>query len=183
MATRVMTAYYYVGRDKDTIPINFSAWTEETDGYQHTAAKIGMGVVNQHVNVQGNHSAVIRDIAAKSNILLKNSGALPLTGKEKVTAVIGEDSSSNPGGPNACGDRGCDTGTLAMGWGSGTANFPSLVAPIDAITSAVGTNGKVVSAINNYDIQAISAAASGADVAIVFCQLGFWRRLHQRRRQ
>lgn len=30
-------------------------------------------------------------------------------------------------GPNSCPDRGCDEGTLAMGWGSGTADFPYLV--------------------------------------------------------
>lgn len=30
-------------------------------------------------------------------------------------------------GPNACEDRGCDRGTLAIGWGSGTAEFPYLV--------------------------------------------------------
>jgi hypothetical protein len=30
-------------------------------------------------------------------------------------------------GPNSCTDHGCDKGTLAQGWGSGTADFPYLI--------------------------------------------------------
>lgn len=37
---------------------------------------------------------------------------------------------------------GCDNGTLAMGWGSGTANFPYLVTPDAAIQAEVIQNGK-----------------------------------------
>lgn len=36
-------------------------------------------------------------------------------------------------GPNGFADRGGDDGILAMGWGSGTANFPYLIDPLSAI--------------------------------------------------
>lgn len=44
--------------------------------------------------------------------------------KLSVLAVVGSDAGPNPNGPNGCangaGDRGCDQGTLALGWGSGS---------------------------------------------------------------
>lgn len=72
--------------------------------------------------------------------MLKNNGALPLTGNERLTTVFGEDAGENGWGPNGCGDRGCDNGTLAMGWGSGTANFPYLITPQEAIKAEVRAN-------------------------------------------
>lgn len=47
-------------------------------------------------------------------MLLKNEGnALPLV-KPKSLAIVGQDAIVNPKGANACVDRGCNTGTLAM---------------------------------------------------------------------
>lgn len=84
-------------------------------------------------------------------------------------AIIGEDAHDNPGGPNACSDRGCDIGTLAMGWGSGTANFPYLISPNTALKSqALKDGSKYTNISNNYDLDAVTAAVTGADVAIVF---------------
>ena len=66
-------------------------------------------------------------------------------------------------------DRGCDVGTLAMGWGSGTANFPYLIAPNTALKAQAAKDGsKYVNISNNYDLGAITAAVAGTDVAIVF---------------
>jgi Glycosyl hydrolase family 3 C-terminal domain len=57
-------------------------------------------------------------------VLLKNDdGILPLN-KPTSLAIIGYDAINNPDGINACEDRGCNNGTLAMGWGSGTAEYP-----------------------------------------------------------
>lgn len=128
MATRIMAAFYYVGRDEAQIDINFSSWTRDEYGYLHYAAQEGFQLLNEKVNVQANHKAAIRNMAAKGTVLLKNvDGILPLSGNEKFTAIIGEDAGPNPLGANGCPDRGCNEGTLAMGWGSGTANFPYLV--------------------------------------------------------
>lgn len=81
-------------------------------------------LVNEHINVIDDHASVIRRVGQQSTVLLKNEGALPLTGSEKQVGVFGYDACSNPAGPNGCNDRGCNNGTLAMGWGSGTAQFP-----------------------------------------------------------
>lgn len=74
--------------------------------------------------MQGTHKTVARAIARDGIVLLKNTNnALPLK-KPASLAIIGQDAIVNPAGPNACVDRQCNTGTLAMGWGSGTADFP-----------------------------------------------------------
>ena len=124
MATRIIAAYYLVGRDKNAVPVNFNSWNKDTFGYRHYVAEEGYGLINQHVDVRAEHRNNIRESAAKSTILLKNEGVLPLNGREKFTGVFGEDADNNAWGPNGCPDRGSDNGTLAMGWGSGTADFP-----------------------------------------------------------
>ena len=99
-------------------------------------------------------------MAAKGTVLLKNNGALPLTGKEKLTTVFGSDAAENGWGPNGCSDRGCDNGTLAMGWGSGTANFPYLITPLEAIKAEVRWNrGAFEDVIDDYAYDQASALA------------------------
>lgn len=64
--------------------------------------------------MQGNHKTVARAIARDGIVLLKNEGnALPLN-KPATLAVVGYDAILNPQGANACVDRKCDNGTLAM---------------------------------------------------------------------
>lgn len=171
MATRIMSGYYYVGRSDSTPEPNFSAWTLDTVGPRFWESGANVTTINYHVNVQANHASQIRVQAARGTVLLKNTNkALPLTGSEKFTAIIGEDAETNPLGPNGCGDRGCDDGTNALGWGSGTANFPFLVSPNQAISKYVLAHGgkDVQGTFDNYDIGTITSIASQADVAIVF---------------
>jgi len=73
-------------------------------------------------------------MGAASTVLLKNkNGALPLgehAGKsaERNLVLIGSDAGPGRMGPNEFSDQGgVITGTLAMGWGSGTANFTYLI--------------------------------------------------------
>ncbi|KAF2009164.1 glycoside hydrolase family 3 protein [Aaosphaeria arxii CBS 175.79] len=169
-ATRIMAAYYYVGRDKVAKPTNFNSWALDTYGFQHFFAKEGYGLINQHVDVRDGHTQAIRLSAARSTVLLKNEGGvLPLSGKEKFTAVFGDDSTENPYGPNGCPDHGCDNGTLAMGWGSGTAFYPFLVTPLEAIKSEVLANGGVIqSVVDNWAYNQIDALAKQASVSLVF---------------
>ncbi|KAH6675714.1 putative beta-glucosidase A [Halenospora varia] len=172
MAVRIMSAYFKVGRDPNvdgkTI-VNFNSWSQDTYGYIHPQANEGYQQINYHVNVQDGHARLIREIGGASTVLLKNTNnALPLK-KPKSVAVIGEDAHDNPAGPNACGDRGCDVGTLAMGWGSGTANFPYLIAPVTALRAQAQKDKTLfTNASNNYDFDAITRAVSSASVAIVF---------------
>jgi len=115
MVTRILAAWYYVGRDNNTVDINFSSWTLDTFSYEHYYVGKSWGLVNEHVDVRAEHGALIRDIGARSTVLLKNvRNTLPLTGKEKLTTVFGEDAGFNSLGPNGCSDRGCDMGTLGM---------------------------------------------------------------------
>ena len=168
-ALRIMAAYYYVGRDQIEVPVNFDSWSRDTYGNSHFYGKTGYGLINQHIDVRGDHFRAIRRVAAKSTVLLKNSGVLPLSGTEKWTAVFGNDATENESGPNGCPDRGCDNGTLAMGWGSGTADFPYLVTPLDAIKSEVASNGGVIQSVtNNWAYSQITQMAKEASVAIVF---------------
>lgn len=113
MVTRIMASYYKL--DQTNLPkVNFDYLTEDTY-YQGQ-------LVNEHVNVQGDHGKLIREIGAAGTILLKNTNhALPLNAQKiKSLAVFGSDAGPNPEGPNSCGDRGCDSGTLVVGWGSGS---------------------------------------------------------------
>ncbi|KAL8935612.1 MAG: hypothetical protein Q9216_005338 [Gyalolechia sp. 2 TL-2023] len=170
MATRIVAAWYYVGRDQSQVPINFDSWTTDTFGYQHYVAEEAFGLINEHVDVRAEHATLIRQIGSASTVLLKNNNsALPLTGREKFTAVFGNDAGGNPLGPNGCPDRGCDNGTLAMAWGSGTANFPYLITPETAIQNEVVSNNGVFQSItDNFAGTQILSLASQASVAIVF---------------
>lgn len=171
MATRIMAAWYYVGRSDSSPQTNFAAWSLETVGPRNFEADANITVINEHVNVQANHAAQIRSQANRGTVLLKNTNnTLPLTGTEKFTGVFGEDAEVNPSGANACGDRGCDVGTMAMGWGSGTANFPFLIGPLSAITKKVIAKGgpDVQSVVDNNNIGQILTVAAQAEVAIVF---------------
>ncbi|KAF2476968.1 beta-glucosidase [Lindgomyces ingoldianus] len=170
MATRIMAAYYLVGRDRTQVPVNFNSWSLDTFGYEHAYAMTGYGQINQHVDVRDEHYLAIRSAAARSTVLLKNTnGSLPLKGREKFTAVFGDDAGDNDLGPNGCPDHGCDNGTLAQGWGSGTAYFPYLVTPLDAIKNEVIGHGGVVQSVTaNWAYDSIVALAKQATISIVF---------------
>ncbi|KIM33816.1 glycoside hydrolase family 3 protein [Serendipita vermifera MAFF 305830] len=155
MATRILAAFYLTNQDEGFPATNLYSWNF-TDPR------------NQHVNVQGDHASIIRQIDGASTVLLKNKGSLPLK-KPRTMAIIGSDAGPNPDGPNACADRGCNTGTLAMGWGSGTAEFPYLVDPLSAITTHASADGTAItSSLSDSDLAAAASAASGKEVAIVF---------------
>jgi beta-glucosidase len=61
-------------------------------------------------------------------------------------------------------------GTLAMGWGSGTANFPYLVTPEQAIQNYILTQGRgeVFAILDNFAQSQINTLAAQASVALVF---------------
>ncbi|KAJ9151984.1 Glycoside hydrolase family 3 protein [Pleurostoma richardsiae] len=169
MALRIMAAFFKVGLTVDQPPINFDSWTLDTYGPIHMAASQGYQQINWHVDVRRDHADIIREVAAKGTVLLKNTGSLPLN-KPKFLAVIGEDAGPNLAGPNGCSDRGCDNGTLGMAWGSGTANFPYLITPDSALQAQALNDGtRYESILDNYQTSAIEALVSQADAtAIVF---------------
>ncbi|KAI8946032.1 glycoside hydrolase family 3 protein [Xylaria longipes] len=158
MAMRIMAAFFKVGQTVEGLePVNMDSWTSDTHGYLHYGAKDGYQQVNWHVDVQSDHANLIREIAGKSIVLLKNEGALPLK-KPKFLAIVGEDAGPNPLGPNGCANRGCNMGTLAMGWGSGTANFPYLSTPLDALNQqAIDDHTRIEAVLNNSATDTIKA--------------------------
>ncbi|KAI0404102.1 glycosyl hydrolase family 3 N terminal domain-containing protein [Xylaria palmicola] len=169
MVVRIMAAFYKVGRDKKQVDINYSSWTNETVGPRYWHSKTGNTTVNKHVDVRGDHAEIIREMGAKSVVLLKNErNALPLK-KPASIAIIGEDAQDNPNGPNACVDRICNVGTLAMGWGSATAEFPYLISPATALEKQASADGTIfINVKSNWDLGAARAAAANASAAIVF---------------
>jgi beta-glucosidase len=168
---RIMSAYYLVGRDESQVPINFDSWTQQTYAPIHIAVESPIGLVNEHVDVRDEHARLIREIGRASTVLLKNTNnALPLSGKERQVGVFGEDAGSNAYGPNGCPDRGCDNGTLAMGWGSGTANFPYLITPEGALQHYITTetDGLVYAVTAQGATSQVQALAPLVDLALIF---------------
>lgn len=108
MVTRILAAWYLLEQDQ---------------GYPAVAFDSRNGG-KASVDVTADHADIARTVARDSIVLLKNSNnTLPLRNPSSI-AVVGSDAIVNPDGPNACTDRGCNVGTLAQGWGSGTAEFP-----------------------------------------------------------
>ena len=152
MVTRIVAAWYHLGQDLwENEGPNFSSWTNETMGRLHPGSEDDKTreVVNRFVDAQGGrgadaHSNIIRKVAAEGTILLKNEdNVLPLSrkapeesGKTFRVGIFGEDAGLSSGGPNECPDRGCNRGTLASGWGSGSVDFPYLVSPWEALRKA-----------------------------------------------
>ncbi|KAG9234442.1 putative beta-glucosidase A [Amylocarpus encephaloides] len=170
MVMRIMTPYFYVGLTLDEPEINFSSWTLDTIGPLHASVGANIQEVNYHVDVRRDHNVLIRNIGARATVLLKNSNnTLPLE-SPKFVAVIGEDAGPNPLGPNSCPDRGCDKGTLASGWGSGSSDFPFLVTPDSALQAqALADNTRYESILDNYATSKITSLVSQANAtAIVF---------------
>lgn len=82
MATRILSAWYLTGQDRDFPKTNFAPvdypWPEADE------------VNNKHVDVQHDHHKVIRAVGAASHVLLKNEGhILPLQRGLRNLILIG----------------------------------------------------------------------------------------------
>ncbi|KAI9030703.1 glycoside hydrolase superfamily [Phycomyces nitens] len=153
MALRIVAAWYKLGQDKRFPLVNFDSFHPE---------------LGKHINVQRTHRKLIRSMGAASTVLLRNQdNILPLSAKLDKIAIIGSDAGSSLNGPNECADHGCNTGTLAQGWGSGTAEFPYLVTPLEGIQDRV-PDMDIVQSFDDWNTTLAAELASGADVALVF---------------
>ncbi|KAH6661054.1 beta-glucosidase 1 [Truncatella angustata] len=133
-----------------------------------TGQNSGYPSINIQASVQGTHKTNVRSVARDGIVLLKNDGGvLPLKKPAKL-ALVGSAQIVNPSGPNACTDRGCNTGALGMGWGSGTANYPYFVAPADAIKTRAATDGTTITQSTSDSTDSVASTVNGADAVIVF---------------
>ncbi|OCH90099.1 hypothetical protein OBBRIDRAFT_627233 [Obba rivulosa] len=157
MVTRILASWYFLGQDEPNYPpVSFNAFNNNDPA------------TNQHVDVQQDHFTVVREIGAAGTALLKNNGVLPLN-KPKNIAIIGSDAADASMGPNGFADRGGDDGILAMGWGSGTANFPYLISPVNALQDRARQDGTDVNWwFLNFNTAGAQSAAFGFEAAIVF---------------
>lgn len=106
MATRIVASWYYMHQDQDYPPTTINSWNINDP-------------INQQVNAESDHAAVVLEVATGGIVLLKNEGVLPLK-KPKSLVLVGSDAAPPVSGPNEYPDQGGDpTGILAMGWGSG----------------------------------------------------------------
>ncbi|KAJ7183523.1 glycoside hydrolase family 3 protein [Mycena filopes] len=159
MVSRILAAWYRLGQDTGYPAVNFDA--------QHSD---GSGTLNLNVDVRSSaHTALAREIAGASAVLLKNAAnALPLSTpglRAKRVAIVGQDALI----PNLnCGDSNeCNDGTVTIGWGSGSNSLLFTVPPITALNSTFTAAGAVVATSLTNDLTAGPKAAKGADVAIV----------------
>ncbi|ESK82144.1 glycoside hydrolase family 3 protein [Moniliophthora roreri MCA 2997] len=160
MATRIVAAWYLLSQDSDDYPpVNF-------DSYDPFNLE-----TNEHIDVQNDHADLVRRIGAASTILLKNTdGALPLAGKERSVFLAGSDAGPAKIGPNRYANHhGLADGPLAVGWGSGTANFTYLISPYDAILPRARKHRTSLSwTFDDYDLATAGNMAYDRDVALVF---------------
>ncbi|KAF7975977.1 hypothetical protein HWV62_8124 [Athelia sp. TMB] len=158
MATRVLAGWYLLRQDRAAYPAtNFDAFAP-LDGAR-----------NAHVDVQGAHARLVREIGAASTVLLKNEGgALPLK-KPRSLVIVGNDAGPGRAGPNQFTDQGGSDGTLASGWGSGSANFTYLITPYEAIQARARRDRTSVSWLfDNYDLPLAASMAAQRSAALVF---------------
>ncbi|KAI1414595.1 glycoside hydrolase family 3 protein [Hypoxylon sp. FL1857] len=164
MATRVVATWYQLGQDKDFPPPNFSSNTADRTGPLYPGALFSpVGVVNEYVNVQADHKVVAKQVAQEAITLLKNNGSfLPLSTSSPLY-VFGTDAQADPQGINSCTDKSCNRGTLGMGWGSGSANYPYMDDPISSLKRKAAN-------VTYYATDSFPSvpAPTDDDVAIVF---------------
>ncbi|KAJ6617970.1 beta-glucosidase [Mycena sp. CBHHK59/15] len=158
MATRIIAGWYFLHQDAGNFPAtNFDAFNPMNEA------------TNAHVDVQEDHYKVVREIGAASTVLLKNTGgALPLT-KPRSIVLVGSDAGPGKIGPNEFADQGGVDGILAMGWGSGTANFTYLISPLEALQRRARKDRTSVSWIlDDFDLDRAGNMAIGKSAALVF---------------
>ncbi|KAF3939182.1 Beta-glucosidase [Dactylella cylindrospora] len=151
MVKRIFAGWYLLGQDQGFPAVSFNSWNNNGGG-----------------DVSGDHETHARTVAGEGIVLLKNvNNALPLN-RPASLAIIGRDAINNPNGINSCTDRACNDGTLAMGWGSGTTNFPYLIDPLSAIRSKAQSDGTTIVTSTTDNASQGASAAQSAATAIVF---------------
>ena len=194
MAARVVAAWYQLGQDdKAKFPLDkpsFSSWTrKEVDKIHWSSGENVTGVVNKFDDVQGSgnkefHGRLVKNVGAEGTVLVKNEDdILPLArdgwpegksakteGRKFRVGIYGEDAGPGQKGANGCPDRACNDGTLTMGWGSGTAELPYLVTPLEALEAGFHFDNVEldVHLTNKPNIAGNTSSVDGKDLCLIF---------------
>ncbi|KAI0281737.1 glycoside hydrolase superfamily [Russula brevipes] len=146
MATRILASWYLLGQDSRRS--------------------------NEHIDVQGNHGKLVREIDTASIVLLKNvNNSLPLRKPRKLTLIGSDAGPAHIAGPNEFSDQGGVDGVLAMGWGSGVAWFTYKISPYEAFQARARVDHTSFSwYFDDFNLDGAAKAAVEQDVAIVFLQ-------------
>ncbi|KAI8913160.1 putative beta-glucosidase [Powellomyces hirtus] len=156
-ATRILAAWLQLKQNKNFPAVNFDSWTPKN---------------NKHVDAQADHDKLIRQVGAASTIVLRNTkSVLPISTKKGHYTISLHGSDAGPGihSPDFFPDKGGYDGTLAQGWGSGTAPFPYLVSPYEGISArARADHIRVTWDFDDYDLAGSQTLADASDMALVF---------------
>ncbi|KAH3983159.1 hypothetical protein HBI04_079020 [Parastagonospora nodorum] len=168
MVLRIMTPYFYLGQDANFPPVD--GYTPKL-GFFPSENYVSNFTLGPVVDVRKEeHERLIRELGAAGTVLLKNTnGSLPLRQPKRI-GVFGNDAADVTEGQYLQSDY--DIGTLAVGGGSGTGRFSSLVSPLEAIKARARSYRAQVQYITSNDVIVSGAMSSIAplplDVCVVF---------------
>lgn len=177
MIARIMTPYYHLHQDEDFPTIDPSSVMLNTFSGPSTWFRddwqIDMGEPIR--DVRDNHADLIKEIAAASTVLLKNSdNALPLRSPRYI-AVFGNGAGDVQNGPlNRFGSpASLEYGTLSVGGGSGAGRQSNLVTPLRALQDRAQQDGTLLEYWLNNTLIATSNVTTlwyprAPDVCLVF---------------
>jgi beta-glucosidase len=146
MVRRILTPYFYLGQDKDYPSVDPSSQPLVYNGFGYPYP--GPSPVGR--DVRGNHSSLIRDIAAAGTVLLKNQRSiLPLDKSLTNIGLFGKDAADPSVGTLFSDHDGIDIGTAISGGGLGSDRLSYFISPLDAFKSYVKDNGKRLQYVTN----------------------------------
>ncbi|RAR15467.1 glycoside hydrolase family 3 protein [Stemphylium lycopersici] len=176
MVVRVMTPYFHLQQHRDFPPVDGFVPPSSFGPLPPFLHNFTLGPI---VDVRRQeHADLIRTLGAAGTVLLKNTGALPLSQPRNV-GVFGNGAADFTQGQYSLviGSDGSfqgnyDIGMLPVGGGSGTGRFASVVSPLEAIKSRAGSYGAEVQYITDNDAIVsgglFSLAPVPMDVCLVF---------------
>ncbi|KAJ3401673.1 hypothetical protein HDU80_005819 [Chytriomyces hyalinus] len=157
MVVRILSTMYQFGQNDKFPKVGFNSFKDVRPKNEY----------NYDYRFKRN-AEVARKVAAASIVIIRNEGGvLPLKNEQGLkVAIVGEDARA-PRVLNEFELQANNDGTLAQGWGSGTADYPYLISPVDGISKR-GDKISVLTSFDNKNITAAVEAATAADVALVF---------------